>query len=439
MKNFNWKELFKHHPLFGSLSEKEIEGFLADEVSEERTQSPGSMILKEGEFGDSIFLIGSGSVQAVLQRGDGHQVALALLRQGELFGEMALFQQRPRTATIIAKEQCSLLEMKGEEFLKLMSEHPEVEFKVLLTLTERLRHMNEQALAVQLKDIDEKFSFFNAKLDAELKVVEASLKAAYAVFEQTKIRTDEVITSAERREATQDRTMKFFGVVVSIVVAAAGWFGLTKFQDLTQMLKDTEKIKEQVKQDENSARDNAEKAKNSAEKAKEQEETLERIPKITINLGNALLSMFSQALADEKPSKGKIVALYKILLPLKSDDPTLKWRLLGEIERGMVKTQNINIGIYEDLLAMSMKDQEAQAPREKIIAHYLFLSSLILDIEKQKEKFDESFSEFLKYVREHKNQHLKNELDFSMLEDLFERQDDQKKHDLFQQVKGLIP
>ncbi len=49
MKNFNWKELFKHHPLFGSLSEKEIEGFLADEVSEERTQSPGSIILKEGE------------------------------------------------------------------------------------------------------------------------------------------------------------------------------------------------------------------------------------------------------------------------------------------------------------------------------------------------------------------------------------------------------
>ncbi len=432
MKNFNWKELFKHHPLFGSLSEKEIEGFLADEVSEERTQLPGSIILKEGEFGDSIFLIGSGSVQAILQRGDGHQVALALLRQGELFGEMALFQQRPRTATIIAKEQCLLLEMKGEEFLKLMSEHPEVEFKVLLTLTERLRHMNEQALAVQLKDIDEKFSLFNAKLDAELKVFEASLKAAHAVFEQTKVRTDEVITSAERREATQDRTMKFFGVVVSILMAVGGWFGLSKYQDVSKMFENIKQNEEQAQQAENSARD-------SAEKARKQEENLEFIPQITKNLERAILLTFVQELTDKTPTKGKIVALYKILLPLRSNDPTLKWRILGEIERGMVKTQNTNLGIYADLLTMNIKDPEAQAPREKIIAYYLFLSCLILDIENQKERFDESFSEFLKYVREHKNQHLKNELDFSMLEDLFERQDDQKKRDLFQQVKDLIP
>lgn len=432
MKNFNWQELFKHHPLFGSLSEKEIEGFLADEVSEERTQSPGSMILKEGEFGNSIFLIGSGSVQAVLQRGDGHQVALALLRQGELFGEMALFQQRPRTATIIVKEQCSLLEMKGEEFLKLMSEHPEVEFKVLLTLTERLRHMNEQSLAVPLKDIDEKFSLFNAKLDAELKVVEASFKAAYAVFEQTKIRTDEVITSAERREAIQDRTMKFFGVVVSILVAVGGWFGLSKYQDVSKMFENIKQNEEQAQQAENSARD-------SAEKARKQEENLEFIPQITKNLEQAILFTFVQELTDKTPTKAKIVTSYQILLPLRSNDPTLKWRILGEIERGMVKTQNTNLGIYADLLTMNIKDSEAQAPQEKIIAYYLFLSCLILDIENQKERFDESFSEFLKYVREHKNQHLKNELDFSMLEDLFERQDDQKKRDLFQQVKDLIP
>jgi hypothetical protein len=82
-------------------------------------------------------------------------------------------------------------------------------------------------------------------------------------------------------------------------------------------------------------------------------------------------------------------------------------------------------------------------PREKIIAHYLFLSSLILDLdsnkEKQKKEFDKSFAEFQKYIREHKNQRLRNELDFSMLKDVFERQDEQKKRDLFQQVKDVIP
>ncbi|HKA54947.1 MAG TPA: cyclic nucleotide-binding domain-containing protein [Candidatus Binatia bacterium] len=432
MKNFNWKDLLRHHPLFGNLNEQELERFLADEVSEERAQPPGSMIVREGEFGNSIFLIGSGSVEIVLRRGGGHEITLALLLQGELFGEMALFQNRRRTATVITKEPCSLLEVRGEEFLKLMSERPEVELKVLLTLTERLRNMNEQVLAVLLQDVDEKFTLFNTKLDAELKVFDASLKAAQAVFEQTKVRTDEVITSAERRQASQDRTMRFFGVVVSVVMAAAGWFGVSKFSDLTEKLKETEKIEEEVKRD-------ADAARHSAEQARKQEENLALIPQITANLEQALLSMFSQALADEKPAKGKIVALYKILLPLRANDPALTWRLLGEIERGMVKTQDTDMGIYQDLLAISIR--EAQVPRERIVAYYLFLSSLILNggTEKQKGQFDKSFAEFQAYVREHKNQRLRNELDFSLLKAAFDGQGDQRKRDLFQRVKDVIP
>jgi hypothetical protein len=220
-------------------------------------------------------------------------------------------------------------------------------------------------------------------------------------------------------------------VVVSIVVAVGGWFGLSKYQDVSKMFENIKQNEEHAQQAENSARD-------SAEKARKLEKNLEFIPQITKNLEQAILLTFVKELTEKTPTKGKIVAFYQILLPLRSNDPTLKWRILGEIEKGMFNTQNTNLWIYADLLSMNIEDPEAQAPREKIIAYYLFLSCLILDIENQKERFNESFSKFLKYVGEHKNQHLKNELDFSMLEDLFEGQD-QKKRELFRQVKGYIP
>src|SRR5262249_48888834 len=158
----------------------------------------------------------------------------------------------------------------------------------------------------------------------------------------------------------------------------------------------------------------------------------------------AFLSMFSQAMAEDPPSKGKVIALYRILLPLRSTDPVLRWRLLGEIERGMVKAQAKHIAIYQDLLPLSIN--HAEVPKEKIIAYYLFLSSLILDVnkenkeneEKRKVKFDKSFSEFQQYLRSHKDQRLRNELDFSLLKDLFDRQENHKTRDLFQQITGVI-
>jgi CRP/FNR family transcriptional regulator, cyclic AMP receptor protein len=159
MKNFKWEDLLRRHPIFSRLAEKEVERLLEDEVSAERECPPQSVILREGEGGDSIFLIGSGAVQIVLLGKDGQEIVLAILRNGEVFGEMSLFQQKPRSATVIAKEPCLLLEIKGEEFLKLAHTYPDIELKMLLTLSERLRHVNEQVLAVRQKEVDEKLNF----------------------------------------------------------------------------------------------------------------------------------------------------------------------------------------------------------------------------------------------------------------------------------------
>jgi hypothetical protein len=121
---------------------------------------------------------------------------------------------------------------------------------------------------------------------------------------------------------------------------------------------------------------------------------------------DAILPIFSQALTDENLSAAKIIALYELLLTLRQDDPSITWRLLGEVERGMVKARDL--GTYKELLAKSVKN--ALTPREEIIAYYLFLAVLIVDLddekgnEKQKADFEKTFSEFQRYIGEYKGQ-----------------------------------
>jgi CRP-like cAMP-binding protein len=139
MKSFNWQTLLRNHPIFSSLTEAEIANLLRDEVSHERVCPPDTVILRESEVSDSIFLISSGSVQVTLQ-GTGRPLrSLAILQAGEIFGEMAVLERRPRSATVVAREQCLLLEVAGEEIRKLLAAHLEVQVKLYTLVRDRLR------------------------------------------------------------------------------------------------------------------------------------------------------------------------------------------------------------------------------------------------------------------------------------------------------------
>ena len=242
MKKFNWKEFMRTHPLFSSLNEMEIEEVLQEELSEEKEFPQGALIVDEGEVKDTIFLIGSGSVQVVLPEKGGNETSLSILRKGEIFGEMAVLDKRPRSATVKANEKCILLEVRGQEFLKILGDHPDLEFKILLKLSERLRVLNDHLLTIKVQDVDEKLKLFNSKLDAELKAVEASLKAAQAVFDQTKVRTDEVITSAERSRTRVNITFTSITTFVGAGIALLGWLGFNNLQKIDELYQQTEKL-----------------------------------------------------------------------------------------------------------------------------------------------------------------------------------------------------
>jgi len=144
MKSFNWQNLLRSHPIFASLNEEEIAHLLRDEVSQERVYPQDTVILREGEVSDSVFLISSGSVQVTLWGTRGPLIPLGIVHAGELFGEMAVLERRPRSATVLAREQCLLLEVAGAEIRKLLEAHPEMQVKMYTVVRDRLRQASPQ-------------------------------------------------------------------------------------------------------------------------------------------------------------------------------------------------------------------------------------------------------------------------------------------------------
>lgn len=98
----------------------------------------GSVIFREGEAGDCLYVILTGEVDVSV---NGHHVWC--LRSGEIFGEMALVETRARSATAIARTDCRLVRIDERRFLFLVSQTPYFALGLLRLLASRLRAMDE--------------------------------------------------------------------------------------------------------------------------------------------------------------------------------------------------------------------------------------------------------------------------------------------------------
>jgi hypothetical protein len=124
-----------HIPLFSDLTTQE---FIAVALLlSRRVAKVGEQIVREGDPGDSMFIVSTGEVRATVLRG-GQQVSVATLRDGDFFGEMAVLSGEPRTATVTAVKATELLELSREHLREIESRHPEVEAKIRLAYDERI-------------------------------------------------------------------------------------------------------------------------------------------------------------------------------------------------------------------------------------------------------------------------------------------------------------
>mgnify|MGYP001480651102 FL=1 len=121
--------------LFRDISGEEVSHVA--QIAEEIEYDSEQTIFKEGDVGDSMFIIVDGAVR--IHKGDKE---LAVLSKGKFVGEMALLDQEPRSASVTSTEETTLLEINGEDFYDLMASRMEIMQGIVKILTQRLREAN---------------------------------------------------------------------------------------------------------------------------------------------------------------------------------------------------------------------------------------------------------------------------------------------------------
>ena len=129
-------EFLKHVRWFEDLDQRSLEAIANAAV--EQTYQPGHEIVRQGDTGVGAFIIRSGKVEVVQER-SGKEMKIATLGPGDVFGEMALLDEFPRSATIRAIEPTTALGIQRWHFRGILESHPQIALKLLPILTRRIR------------------------------------------------------------------------------------------------------------------------------------------------------------------------------------------------------------------------------------------------------------------------------------------------------------
>jgi CRP-like cAMP-binding protein len=115
-----------------------------------RVYADGEIIVRQGDVGENMFVVQDGSVDIVVER-DGREIFLRTLGKGEFIGEMAIFERVPRSATARAKGEARLLSVDRKTFLRRIHEDPSLAFRVVETLTRRVRELSDEVARLQVE------------------------------------------------------------------------------------------------------------------------------------------------------------------------------------------------------------------------------------------------------------------------------------------------
>jgi CRP/FNR family cyclic AMP-dependent transcriptional regulator len=107
-----------------------------------KAYEPGQVIFKEGDPGDHMFIIIQGEVEIRKRTTANTAKTLSTLKPGDVFGEMSLIENKPRSATAVAIKACRMLVMNEPLFLSMIERNPDFARKMILVLSERLRKSN---------------------------------------------------------------------------------------------------------------------------------------------------------------------------------------------------------------------------------------------------------------------------------------------------------
>lgn len=113
----------------------------------------GQNVLHAGDRSDFVYFVLTGSLKVVVSDEDGREVILSILGQGELFGEMGIFGEQPRSASVVAVTPADLVMIAKHDFRRIMQDNFEVAWRIMCNLADRLRNADRKIESLALMDV----------------------------------------------------------------------------------------------------------------------------------------------------------------------------------------------------------------------------------------------------------------------------------------------
>ncbi len=150
--------LLRFIPLFSELDEDEIESIQQLITFHEVPKK--TVVLQEGEAGNSLFIIIKGSVKISYYAPDGREVVLSLLEEGAFFGEMSLLDKEPRSATVSTLDDTRLGQIRRHDFERLLLKNPKIALKLLTETVGRLRRTSQILERISTMDVPHRLYYY---------------------------------------------------------------------------------------------------------------------------------------------------------------------------------------------------------------------------------------------------------------------------------------
>jgi CRP-like cAMP-binding protein len=129
-------------PVFETLAPDDLQRVV--EVAVPRTFPGHHVIFREGDASDTCYVVRAGHARAVREHPDGRIIALAHFGPGDIFGELAMFDDELRSATVETLDEVHAIAVLGSDMRRLLRQHPDIAVKLVIALGRRLREANER-------------------------------------------------------------------------------------------------------------------------------------------------------------------------------------------------------------------------------------------------------------------------------------------------------
>lgn len=202
-------QLLKGVDLFSPLDDQQVA--LMAPMAQERTYGRGEAILfEDDDSNQGFFLLVEGEVKVVLTALDGKETILASLKEGDFFGEMALLDGEPRSATVKAVGPSRLLAIRRDDFLKFLKRYPDVTLVLLAEMSRRLRKSNRQVSSLAMMGVHGRVADALLKLMEERGIRQRTLEGKAIVVIRDRPTQQFIAAMSGAARETVSRVLKHF-------------------------------------------------------------------------------------------------------------------------------------------------------------------------------------------------------------------------------------